>query len=129
MAKRELKWTPLLGQFSERWAFLCCLSMLHLSRLICLAVSLSGAVFVDRKNNKDAVKLMNQAGDDMKRKGVSSENKGFVLFRSPCLRSTDFIMGFPRGYSFLTTRASFTSLQEGGVPFGCTRYVFVTSCC
>jgi 1-acyl-sn-glycerol-3-phosphate acyltransferase len=34
-------------------------------------VSLSGAVFVDRKNNKDAVKLMNQAGEDMKKNGVS----------------------------------------------------------
>jgi len=34
-------------------------------------VSLSGAVFVDRKNNKDAVKLMNQAGEDMKKNGIS----------------------------------------------------------
>ncbi|KAJ9115358.1 hypothetical protein QFC24_006973 [Naganishia onofrii] len=45
MAKRELKWMPLLGWFS----------------------ALSGAVFVDRKNNKDAVKAMNAAGEAMKR--------------------------------------------------------------
>ncbi|KAJ9110506.1 hypothetical protein QFC22_006727 [Naganishia vaughanmartiniae] len=49
MAKRELKWMPLLGWF----------------------MSLSGAVFVDRKNNKDAVKAMNAAGEAMKRQGVS----------------------------------------------------------
>jgi lysophosphatidate acyltransferase len=34
-------------------------------------VSLSGAVFVDRKNSKDAVKAMNAAGEDMKKQGVS----------------------------------------------------------
>ncbi|KAJ9092588.1 hypothetical protein QFC19_008696 [Naganishia cerealis] len=49
MAKQELKWMPLLGWF----------------------MSLSGAVFVDRKNNKDAVKAMNAAGEAMKRQGVS----------------------------------------------------------
>ncbi|KAK4686994.1 lysophosphatidate acyltransferase, partial [Tremellales sp. Uapishka_1] len=49
MAKQELKWAPLLGQY----------------------MSLSGAVFVNRKNRKDAVKTMQQAGDDMKKKGVS----------------------------------------------------------
>ncbi|GHJ88009.1 hypothetical protein NliqN6_4411 [Naganishia liquefaciens] len=49
MAKRELKWMPLLGWF----------------------MSLSGAVFVDRKNRKDAVQAMNVAGEDMKRQGVS----------------------------------------------------------
>lgn len=34
-------------------------------------VSLSGAVFVDRKNRKDAVQAMNIAGEDMKKQGVS----------------------------------------------------------
>ncbi|OWZ45843.1 lysophosphatidate acyltransferase [Cryptococcus neoformans] len=49
MAKKELKWTPLLGQF----------------------MSLSGAVFVNRKNRHDAVKALAIAGEDMKKKGVS----------------------------------------------------------
>ncbi|WVQ85206.1 hypothetical protein IAT38_007371 [Cryptococcus sp. DSM 104549] len=49
MAKQELKWTPLLGQY----------------------MSLSGAVFVNRKNRKDAVRALEIAGDDMKKKGVS----------------------------------------------------------
>lgn len=33
-------------------------------------MSLSGAVFVDRKNRKDAVQAMNIAGEDMKKQGV-----------------------------------------------------------
>ncbi|ADV24659.1 lysophosphatidate acyltransferase [Cryptococcus gattii E566] len=49
MAKKELKWTPLLGQF----------------------MSLSGAVFVNRKNRHDAVKALAIAGEDMKKKGIS----------------------------------------------------------
>lgn len=49
MAKKELQWAPLLGQY----------------------MSLSGAVFVDRANNKDALKALAAAGDDMKSKGVS----------------------------------------------------------
>jgi len=49
MAKKELQWAPLLGQY----------------------MSLSGAVFVDRSNNKDALKALAAAGDDMKSKGVS----------------------------------------------------------
>jgi len=49
MAKKELKWAPLLGQY----------------------MSLSGAVFVDRSNNKDALKALAAAGEDMKSKGVS----------------------------------------------------------
>ncbi|QRV72360.1 acyltransferase [Ceratobasidium sp. AG-Ba] len=49
MAKKELQWMPLLGQY----------------------MSLSGAVFVDRSNNKDALKALAAAGDDMKSKGVS----------------------------------------------------------
>jgi lysophosphatidate acyltransferase len=50
MAKKELKWSPLLGQY----------------------MALSGAVFVDRKNNKDALKALAAAGEEMKAKGVSS---------------------------------------------------------
>ncbi|WWD22843.1 hypothetical protein CI109_107337 [Kwoniella shandongensis] len=49
MAKHELKWTPLLGQY----------------------MTLSGAVFINRKNRKDAIKVLEQAGDDMKKRGVS----------------------------------------------------------
>lgn len=35
------------------------------------AVSLSGAVWIDRKRSKNALQVMAKAGDDMKRKGVS----------------------------------------------------------
>ncbi|EIW73132.1 hypothetical protein TREMEDRAFT_67225 [Tremella mesenterica DSM 1558] len=48
MAKQELKWSPILGQY----------------------LALSGAVFVDRRNRHDAVKAIQKAGDDMKKKGV-----------------------------------------------------------
>lgn len=34
-------------------------------------MSLSGAVFVNRKNRHDAVKALAIAGEDMKKKGVS----------------------------------------------------------
>ncbi|WWC66947.1 uncharacterized protein I206_100854 [Kwoniella pini CBS 10737] len=49
MAKKELKYTPGLGQF----------------------MSLSGAVFVNRSNRTDAVAALQAAGEDMKKKGVS----------------------------------------------------------
>ncbi|CAE6502047.1 unnamed protein product [Rhizoctonia solani] len=49
MAKKELKWSPLLGQF----------------------MALSGAVFVDRKNSKDALDSLARAGEEMKSKGIS----------------------------------------------------------
>ncbi len=35
-------------------------------------MSLSGAVYINRKNRKDAVRALEQAGDDMKKKGVRS---------------------------------------------------------
>lgn len=49
MAKRELKWTPLLGQF----------------------MLLSGAVFVNRSNSEEARKSMAEAGQTMKRQRTS----------------------------------------------------------
>lgn len=49
MAKKELKWMPLLGWF----------------------MSLSGAVFVNRSNRHDAVKAMNAVGEEMKRRDIS----------------------------------------------------------
>lgn len=36
-----------------------------------LIVSISGAIWIDRKRSKSAVKVMGQAGKDMKKKGVS----------------------------------------------------------
>ncbi|KAL1408126.1 Phosphatidylinositol N-acetylglucosaminyltransferase GPI3 subunit [Vanrija albida] len=49
MAKKSLKLVPGLGTF----------------------MMLSNTVFIDRKNNKSAVQAMNEAGQEMKRKGVS----------------------------------------------------------
>ncbi|BEI82368.1 hypothetical protein CcaverHIS002_0302360 [Cutaneotrichosporon cavernicola] len=49
MAKKELKYSPLLGQYMHA----------------------SGAVFIDRKNRKSSHNTVAQAGEDMKRRGVS----------------------------------------------------------
>jgi len=49
MAKKELKWSPLLGQW----------------------MSLSGAVFIDRGNSKKAMESLEKAGDDMKNHSLS----------------------------------------------------------
>lgn len=49
MAKRELQYAPLLGQFMR----------------------LSGAVFVDRKNLKDSIKQLQQVGETMHKKKLS----------------------------------------------------------
>lgn len=49
MGKRELQWTPLLGQF----------------------MALSGAVFVDRGNNAKAVQSLTAAGDTIKARKTS----------------------------------------------------------
>ncbi|CAD6912197.1 unnamed protein product [Tilletia laevis] len=49
MAKKELKYAPLLGQY----------------------MTLSGAVFIDRKNRKDAVKSMDLVGKSMNKRNLS----------------------------------------------------------
>lgn len=48
-SKKELQWTPFLGQF----------------------MTLSGAVFIDRKNNTRAVQSVAAAGETMKQRGTS----------------------------------------------------------
>lgn len=72
MAKRELKWVPGLGWFSEfcnqeveGWVALTDRPPL---------VMLSGSIFINRRNNKSAVGMMQAAGAEMKRKKVSSVN-------------------------------------------------------
>lgn len=59
MAKKEIKWIPGLGWFSES------LSVTHLT-----PVMLSGSIFINRSNRKSAVQAMNEAGAEMKRKQV-----------------------------------------------------------
>jgi len=49
MAKKELQWMPLLGQY----------------------MALSGAVFIDRSNNKSAVHALNDAGSKLKAQNTS----------------------------------------------------------
>jgi lysophosphatidate acyltransferase len=49
MAKKELQWTPLLGQY----------------------MTFSGAVFVDRGNNSRAVQSLRAAGEAIKARGTS----------------------------------------------------------
>jgi len=49
MAKQSLKYTPLLGQW----------------------MLLSGAVFIDRGNSKQAMESLEKAGDDMKKRSIS----------------------------------------------------------
>lgn len=48
MAKKELKFTPFLGQY----------------------MTASGAVFVNRSSNKDAIAVLADAGKQMKERGV-----------------------------------------------------------
>lgn len=50
MAKKELKWSPLLGQW----------------------MLLSGAVFIDRGNSKNAMHSLDKAAKDMKEQSVST---------------------------------------------------------
>lgn len=49
MGKKELLWTPLLGQFM--W--------------------LAGSIFIDRSNNQRAIQSLKEAGDQLKRKSTS----------------------------------------------------------
>ncbi len=49
MAKKELQWAPLLGQF----------------------MTLSGAVFIDRGNNAKAIRSVTAAGETIKARGTS----------------------------------------------------------
>ena len=69
MAKQELKYAPFLGQFSE---LVKCTSGRGQGRglMLCCAVYLSGAVFIDRKNRHDAVKAFDQVSKAMKEKDV-----------------------------------------------------------
>lgn len=74
MAKQELKYTPLLGQFSK--FFLASFWLLRpathtFSNCLSSAVALSGAVFIDRKNRNNSIKAFDQVGNDMKRRNVS----------------------------------------------------------
>lgn len=72
MAKKSLKWLPGLGTF----------------------MMLSGSVFLDRKNNKSAVAMMNAAGDEMKRKKIS-------------------VFVFPEGTRHLRDEASLLPFKKG----------------
>lgn len=55
MAKKSIRLIPGLGWF----------------------MLMSGAVFIDRSNNKSAIASMTQAGDDMKQKNVSGVSLAF----------------------------------------------------
>jgi lysophosphatidate acyltransferase len=129
MAKKELRWAPLLGQYRQS-------SSPHLYQRLPmplrhdanrfntirlpppfpippilfhfddpqLTVTLSGAVMVDRKNSKDAVKMMHHVGEDMKRKGVS-------LWIFPegtrSLRKEDEMLPFKKGAFHLAVQGEF----------------------
>jgi hypothetical protein len=77
MAKRELIWAPLLGQYREPFIGVCAWQLAAHN-----PVAASGAVFVDRKNKNNALASLTKAGDDMKRRGVSWKG-----FRAPCAPS------------------------------------------
>jgi lysophosphatidate acyltransferase len=64
MAKKELKWMPLLGQYRK-------LTEYCFNGVADRTVTTSGAVWVNRKDRKDAMRSMQQAGEDMKKNGVS----------------------------------------------------------
>jgi hypothetical protein len=79
-----------------------------------LTVTLSGAVMVDRKNSKDAVKMMHHVGEDMKRKGVS-------LWIFPegtrSLRKEDEMLPFKKGAFHLAVQGESSRLSGSG--FAC----------
>lgn len=144
MAKRELKWMPLLGWFSTcgryssrtrtdrnsrrfplSFPFSCIVS--RCARSLARAVSLSGAVFVDRKNSKDAVKAMNAAGEAMKKQGVSSFF--FTPSRGPELVRPGLALDLPRGHALERARARSPAVQEGRVPSRRTRCVSCHPAC
>lgn len=54
--------------------------MLILTWIPKTSVTMAGTVWLDRKNAKDAVKAMNAAGEEMKRKKVS--NRAILFFPS-----------------------------------------------
>lgn len=82
-------------------------------------MSLSGAVFVNRKNSKDAVKAMNAAGEDMKRQGVSTRalHKGEKRLTDASARAAraGLAMDLPRGYALEQARAGVVAVQKGRV--------------
>ncbi|BEI94137.1 uncharacterized protein CcaverHIS019_0605960 [Cutaneotrichosporon cavernicola] len=80
MAKKSLKWVPGLGTF----------------------MMLSGSVFLDRKNNKSAVAMMNAAGDEMKRKKIS-----VFVFPEGTRHLSDepFLLPFKKGAFHMAIRA------------------------
>lgn len=85
MAKESLKFTPLLGQW----------------------MLLSGAVFVDRGNSKQAMESLDRAGRDMKERSVSAEWRISPLSSccaavrgtdgSPCVDLLGIAVDIPRG--------------------------------
>ena len=147
MAKKELRWAPLLGQyrqsaspylsqrlpmplrhganrFNNDFAFLLDFSpMLFHFDDPQPTVTLSGAVMVDRKNSKDAVKMMHHVGEDMKRKGVS-------LWIFPegtrSLRKEDELLPFKKGAFHLAVQGEFrcqSRVRGQGLPAHRARYV------
>lgn len=90
--------------------------------LIPRTVSLSGAVFVDRKNRKDAVQAMNIAGEDMKKQGVSV-NRFFSFGNGGLMCILGLVVDLPRGNTEQQARAWAIAVQEGRLPSGCSRCV------
>jgi hypothetical protein len=126
MAKRELQWSPLLGQYRESKSLLAHSAFRAvdngLPRLTPL-VTLSGAVMVDRKNRKNAVAALEKAGDDMKKKGVSRD--GVIGSHLSCCcfaavrltRSSSAIpVDLPRRHQVVLARTEAAAIQEGRVP-------------
>ncbi|KAF8759659.1 1-acylglycerol-3-phosphate O [Rhizoctonia solani] len=89
MAKKELKWSPLLGQY----------------------MALSGAVFVDRKNSKDALHALAKAGEEMKSKGVS--NLPNWSWAHKFTVDPGFAMGIPEGTRSSSEKPDLLSFKKG----------------
>lgn len=97
MAKKELQWTPLLGQF----------------------MTLSNAVFINRSKRTDAVAALAKVAETMKKKSVRSRES--AARRDRVLTSEFFYfpvvaLHFPRGHSFGIARPFAPPVQKGRVP-------------
>ena len=100
MAKKSIRLIPGLGWF----------------------MLMSGAVFIDRSNNKSAIASMTQAGDDMKQKNVSALS---LSLHEVELKKQISLWIFPEGTRHLTSEPDLLPFKKGAVYLAvqCTSFV------
>lgn len=112
MAKKELQWMPFLGQY----------------------MTASGAVFVNRSSNKDAIAALATAGEKMKSRGVSvsalrTRHLVSVSETNAVSSFIDVTLDVPRRYTPFRQRDKYAVLQKGSFPPGCPSWCPYYTCC